>query len=363
MTQYNDTYEPGSTFKIVTSAAGLEEGIVTETSPFHCNGSYIVEDRRIKCWKSPRSHGAQTFTEGVQNSCNPVFMQIGERLGSELFLEYMDKFGFNEKTGVDLAGEAVGIIHKLENMGPVELATTSFGQSFQITPLQLLRSASAIVNGGHLITPHFGKGIADEDGDSIETFEYEKGEQIISKESSETMKKILESVVSEGTGNKTYIPGYRIGGKTATSEKLPRRSGKYIASFMSFAPAENPELMVLIMIDEPQGVYYGGTVVGPIMKDFMSNALPHLGIEPIYTQKELEELAKVQGTVPDVEGLTLNEAKNSLYEAGFQGKAHGEGEVVGEQFPPSGEIVNIETEILLYLEEKMIENEEKNLVE
>lgn len=346
----NDTYEPGSTFKIVTATAGLEEGLITENTMFQCNGYHIVQDRMIKCWKSPLSHGVQTFTEGVQNSCNPVFMIIGEQLGAETFLSYMEKFGFNEKTGVDLSGEATGIIHKLENMGAVELATTSFGQTFQITPLQLLRAGSAIVNGGYLITPHFAKGIADEEGDMIEEFLYDRGEQIISEETSETMKRILETVVSDGTGNKTYLSGYRIGGKTATSEKFPRGNGKYIASFMSFAPAEDPEIMVIIMIDEPQGVYYGGTVVGPLMKEFMSNALPYLGVEPIYTEEELLELESIKGVVPDVSNISFSQAKQILYEVGFQGKFYGEGEMVREQFPPAGEIVNIETEILLYLE-------------
>ncbi|WP_405726833.1 peptidoglycan D,D-transpeptidase FtsI family protein, partial [Anaerotignum sp.] len=308
----NDTYEPGSTFKIITSSAGLEEKVVSPESTFYCRGFHVAGDRQIKCWRYPRTHGAENFVQGVQNSCNPVFMEIGERLGAETFLEYMQKFGFSQKTGVDLAGEATGIIHKLENIGPVELATMSFGQSFQITPLQLLRSASAIVNGGRLITPHFAKGIADEEGNMVETFQYEAGEQIISLETSETMKIILESVVSEGTGSKAYIPGYRIGGKTATSEKLPRRSGKYIASFMSFAPAENPQVMALVLIDEPQGVYYGGTVAGPVMQELLQNILPYLGIEPKYNEKEAEEAADLKTTVPDLKGLTMNEAKTAL---------------------------------------------------
>ncbi len=349
----SDTYEPGSTFKMITSAAALEEDVVAPNSTFYCSGVHIVQDRRIKCWRSPLSHGSQTFTEGVQNSCNPVFMVLGERLGAEVFLDYMDRFGFNEKTGVDLAGEAVGIMHKLENMGPVELATTSFGQSFQITPLQLLRSASAIVNGGNLITPHFAKGVADSDGDLIEEFIYPIGEQVISEETSEQMKEILEQVVENGTGNKTYLAGYRLGGKTATSEKLPRGSGKYIASFLAFAPAENPEFMVLILIDEPQGVYYGGTVVGPLMQEFMLNALPYLGIDPVYSEEELKTLSDVQGMVPEVVGKSVADAKNTLYKEGFQWKFEGLGDLVVKQIPPFGEIVNKNTEILLYLEEKM----------
>lgn len=349
-TAINDTYEPGSTFKIVTSSAGLEEGVVTPESSFFCRGFYIAGDRQIKCWRYPRTHGAETFVQGVQNSCNPVFMEVGERLGAEKFLEYMQKFGFAQKTGVDLAGEATGIIHKLENIGPVELATMSFGQSFQITPLQLMRAASAIVNGGYLITPHFGKGIADEEGNIIENFQYDRGEQVISRETSETMKMILESVVSEGTGSKAYIPGYRIGGKTATSEKLPRRSGKYIASFMSFAPAEDPQVMALVLIDEPQGVYYGGTVAGPVMQELLRNILPYLGIEPQYSEKEAEEAAKAVTTVPDLAGMTLGEAKNALFQAGLSAQTETGGETITRQTPPAGELVNKGTKVILSLE-------------
>lgn len=345
----NDTYEPGSTFKIVTSSAGLEEKVVSPESGFYCRGFHVAGDRQIKCWRYPRTHGSETFVQGVQNSCNPVFMEIGERLGAETFLEYMQKFGFAEKTGVDLAGEATGIIHKLENIGPVELATMSFGQSFQITPLQLLRAASAIVNGGHLITPHFAKGIADENGNMVESFQYLQGEQVISRETSETMKGILESVVSEGTGSKAYIPGYRIGGKTATSEKLPRRSGKYIASFMSFAPAEDPQVMALVLVDEPQGVYYGGTVAGPVMQELLQNILPYLGVEPKYNEKEAEAVMELQTTVPALTGMTLNEVKNELFKAGLSADIEVEGEVVERQMPPAGETVNKGTKILLYL--------------
>lgn len=349
-TAINDTYEPGSTFKIITSSAGLEEKVVTPESSFYCRGFHVAGGRQIKCWRYPRTHGSETFVQGVQNSCNPVFMEIGERLGAETFLEYMQKFGFAQKTGVDLAGEAVGIIHKLENIGPVELATMSFGQSFQITPLQLLRAASAIVNGGRLITPHFALGIADEEGNLVESFAYDEGEQIISAETSETMKKILESVVAEGTGSKAYLPGYRIGGKTATSEKLPRRSGKYIASFMSFAPAENPQVMALVLIDEPQGVYYGGTVAGPVMQELLKNALPYLGIEPVYNEKEAEEAAEAQTEVPDVTGMAPAQAKNTLYQAGLSSEYRGEGETVSRQLPPAGETVNKGTKAVLYLE-------------
>ena len=274
----NDTYEPGSTFKIVTASAGLEEGVITPDSPFTCTGSMTVGGRQIKCWRYPRTHGEQTFAQGVRNSCNPVFMQVAERIGADKFHEYMIKFGFNEKTGIDLNGEAVGILHKKDDIGPGELATMSFGQTFQITPIQLLRAAAAVVNGGRLITPHFAVKTIDDDGFTQKVFEWPDGGRAISEETSEKMRAILESVVAEGTGNKAQVDGYRIGGKTATSQKLPRGSGKYIASFMSFAPADKPTVMALVLIDEPQGVYYGGTVAGPVMKDLLSNILPYLNI-------------------------------------------------------------------------------------
>ncbi|WP_447581702.1 penicillin-binding transpeptidase domain-containing protein [Anaerotignum faecicola] len=349
-TAINDTYEPGSTFKIVTSSAGLEEGAVTVNDTFNCNGYYIAGDRMIKCWRYPRTHGSQTFAEGVQNSCNPVFMAVAQRLGPEKFYEYMIKFGFDKKTGIDLPGEAVGIMHKLENVGPVELATMSFGQSFQITPLQLLKAASAIVNGGYSIMPHFAKAIKDENGKIVHQFEFEKGEQIISTETSDTMRGILESVVAEGTGNKAYIPGYRIGGKTATSEKLPRRSGKYIASFMAFAPSDNPQVMALVLIDEPQGVYYGGTVAGPVMKELLSNVLPHLGIEPNYNEKELELDEVKTSVVPDIVGMEVAEAKKILSDINLICEIKSEGEIVAQQFPKAGETVNLGSKILIYAE-------------
>lgn len=337
----NDTYEPGSIFKIITSVAGLEEGVVTPESTFYCQGYYVAGDRQIKCWRYPRTHGSETFVEGVQNSCNPVFMEIADRLGAETFMKYMDLFGFHEKTGIDLAGEAVGIIHDLDQVGPVELATMSFGQSFQITPLQLLRAASATVNGGYMITPHIGYGIADENGELIEVFSYDKGEPILSQETSEIMKEILESVVAVGTGNKAAVEGYRIGGKTATSEKLPRRSGKYIASFMTFAPANDPQVMAFVMIDEPQGVYYGGTVGGPVMQELLQNILPYLQIP-----KEGEVLEENMVIVPDVVGMTWEEAQNALHAVGLVADGDGSTPIVS-QLPPAGESVLKDTKILL----------------
>lgn len=346
-TAINDTYEPGSTFKIVTSSAGLETGAVTPSDTFVCNGYYIAGDRMIKCWRYPRTHGSETFVQGVQNSCNPVFMAVAQRMGAETFYDYMVKFGFTQKTGVDLNGEAVGIIHKKENIGPVELATMSFGQSFQITPLQLLRAASAIVNGGYLITPHFAVKAVNEKGHE-EVFDFEKGEQIISGETSTQMREILESVVSQGTGSKTYISGYKIGGKTATSEKLPRRSGKYIASFMSFAPADNPKVMCLVLIDEPQGVYYGGTVAGPVMKELLTNILPYFGVERDMTG--VKENEQVYVYVPDLKGKKISEAKKILNEISVSAQIKGEGETVEKQFPEKGEKIIVGTKVILYTE-------------
>ena len=344
----NDTYEPGSTFKIVTSVAGLAEGVVTEDTPFFCKGFHTVSDRMIKCWRYPRTHGSQTFKEGVQNSCNPVFMLIAERLGAEKYYEYLYKFGFNKKTGIDLSGEASGIMYPVDKAGPVELATMSFGQSIAITPMHLLKAASAAVNGGYAITPHFGIRTEDDDGNLIREFEYNPGEQIISEETSKSMREILESVVSEGTGNKAYIPGFRIGGKTATSEKLPRKSGKYIASFLAFAPAENPQVMALVLIDEPQGTYYGGSVAGPVMHSLLSNVLPYMGIEPVYTEAEaqLDEVIKL--TVPDFSKMTVNEAKRLANDEGFSPEIQGEGESIKGQFPLAGEKVNKGAKIILY---------------
>ena len=344
----NDTYEPGSTFKVMTSAMGLNEKIITPDTHFNCGGGKTVAGRYIKCWRSPRSHGSQTFTQGVQNSCNPVFMEVGEQLGVDKFYHYMQLFGFNEKTGVDLPGEAIGIMHKKEKVGPVELATMSFGQSFQITPLQLLRAISSVINGGELITPHFGTKIIDENGNIIEELNYEKGRRTVSEEVSEQMKIILESVVSEGTGNKTYIPGFRIGGKTATSEKLPRRSGKYIASFCAFSPAENPQVIALVLIDEPQGVYYGGQVAGPVMKELLENILPYMNIEKKYTEKELKMEETQEITVPNLINFDINDAKNLLNEQKINFEIVGENNVVRTQFPPPDEIINYDEKIILY---------------
>lgn len=344
----NDTYEPGSTFKVFTSAMGLEEGVVDENSPFNCTGSKTVAGRTIKCWRSPRCHGAETFVQGVQNSCNPVFMEVAERIGASKFYDYMIKFGFKSKTNIDLPGEAVGILHSKNNIGPVELATMSFGQSFQITPMQLLSAAAAAVNGGYKVTPHCGKAIIDDAQNVVTTFDFGQGEQIISTETSERLKKILESVVSEGGGHKAYIPGYHIGGKTATSQKLPRGSGKYTASFMAFAPANKPQLMALVIIDEPKGTYYGGVIAGPVMQEILSNALPYLGIQPDYSAEELKDETLQKMSVPDFRNLTLKEAKKIATEAKVEVDIQGDGEAVTSQFPLPGESVNKKAKIILY---------------
>lgn len=274
----NDTYEPGSTFKIITATAGLEEGVVTLDSTFSCPGYRMVEDRRIKCHKTI-GHGDENFVQATMNSCNPVFIDVGLRVGAERYFYYLEKLGLLEKTGVDLPGEAGTIIHKLENVGLVEMATMSFGQSFQITPLQLLRAASAVINGGTLITPHFAIGVCDDEGNLTETFEYETKEGVVSAQTSENMKYILTQVVSEGGGKNGQVEGYNIGGKTATSEKLPRGSGKYIGSYIGFAPADDPQVIAICMIDEPQGIYYGGTIAAPVIRSLYENILPYLNIK------------------------------------------------------------------------------------
>lgn len=344
----NDTYEPGSTFKVITSSIGLEEKKVTLTDTFNCGGGRTIGGRYIKCWRSPRSHGTLTFVEGVQNSCNPVFMDVAERIGSDTFYDYMIKFGFSEKTGVDLPGEAVGIMHKKENIGPVELATMSFGQTFQITPLQLLRGISSVINGGNLITPHFALELVDDSGKSVKKFDFKNNKKSISKETSDNMRNILESVVSVGTGKKTYIEGFRIGGKTATSEKLPRGNGKYIASFMAFSPAENPQVIALVLIDEPQGVYYGGQVAGPVMKELLSNILPYLGIEQTLNEKEAENKDVALVTVPDFVNMSVNDAVKNIKEINLTYEVYGEGKTVKKQFPLPGEIINPKNKIYLY---------------
>ena len=274
----SDTYEPGSTFKVIVAASALEAGVVKLEDTFHCPGFKVVEDRRIRCHKTT-GHGSETFVQGVQNSCNPVFMEVGARLGVDNMFHYLQQLGIMSKTGIDVPGEASTIMHRKENVGAVELATMSFGQSFQLTPVRLLSSISMILNGGTRITPHLGVELESSDGTAVKKLTYSAQENIISSQTSETMRMILESVVSEGSGKKAYVEGYQVGAKTGTSEKLPRHSNKYIASCMGFAPADHPVVAALVLIDEPQGIYYGGTIAAPVISELLDNALPYLGVE------------------------------------------------------------------------------------
>ena len=286
----NDTYEPGSTFKIITASAALEEGKVSLSDQFNCPGYKIVEDRRIRCHKVG-GHGAEDFTHGIMNSCNPVFIEIGLRIGSDRFCDYFEQFGLLSRTNIDLPGEASTIMHKRENIGQVELATMSFGQSFQITPIQLATTVSSIINGGNRVAPHFGVETRNAEGEVTHTFVYEQKEHIVSEETSATMRYLLEKVVSEGSGKNAALEGFSIGGKTATSQTLPRSEKRYISSFLGFAPADDPQVLALIIINNPQGVYYGGTIAAPVCRDLFSNILPYLGIEqaPVTEDAEIQE--------------------------------------------------------------------------
>lgn len=344
----SDTYEPGSAFKIVTATAALEEGVVKLTDGFYCPGYKKVEDRIIRCHKAG-GHGSQTFVDGIKNSCNPVFMEIGARVGVEKMYMYWDRLGLFRKTGIDLPGEANSIMHKIDIIGAVELATMSFGQSFQITPLQLLTASSAVINGGTLVVPHLGIQIKSPDGNNIKSLAYDAKPGAVSKETSETMKMLLEAVVSDGTGRRAYLPGFRVGGKTATSEKLPRSSNKYISSFIGFAPANDPQVIAMILIDEPTGIYYGGTIAAPVIAELFDNILPYMGIEASYSETEVEKYNIGSFVVPDFIGKTKKEVKDLLkiYEFG-ELYPLGEGDVVIEQFPLPGETVEKESDLILY---------------
>ena len=287
----NDTYEPGSTFKIITSTLCLEEGVVSLEDSFSCPGYRVVDDRRIRCHKVS-GHGAENFVQGVQNSCNPVFIDIGLRLGVDKFYKGFRDIGLMDKTGVDLPGEAGTIMHKKSNIGQVELATMTFGQSFQITPIQLATTVSSIINGGRRITPHFGVKVTDRKGREVEVFEYPVEKDVVSEETSAVMRTILESVVSEGSGKNAHIPGYKIGGKTATSQTLPRSANKYISSFIGFAPADDPQVLAMVVIHNPQGIYYGGTIAAPVVRDIFANILPYMGFEKDESLISEDELKK-----------------------------------------------------------------------
>ncbi len=346
----SDTYEPGSAFKIVTATAALEEGVVKLNDTFHCPGFKVVEDRRIRCHKAG-GHGSETFVEGIKNSCNPVFMEIGARVGITNMYKYFNRLGLFRKTGIDLPGEARSIMHKAENVGAVELATISFGQSFQITPLQLLTAASAVVNGGRIVTPHFGVEIRNPDGTIVKTIQYPGETGVISKETSETMKALLEAVVADGTGKRAYLPGFKVGGKTATSEKLPRSSNKYISSFLGFAPADDPQVIAVVLIDEPVGIYYGGTIAAPVVAEVFDNILPYMGIEEKYTEAEMETYHIGTLETPNFVGMDIKEVKKLLKANDF-GEIYylGEGDTVTEQFPLAGEMVDRNSDLILYLE-------------
>ncbi|MDR0930581.1 MAG: PASTA domain-containing protein [Clostridiales bacterium] len=347
-----DTYEPGSVFKIFVAAMGLESNVVHLADQFYCKGVVNVAGTNIKCWKAG-GHAAETFVDGIKNSCNPVFMEVGARLGPKTFYDYYRGFGFMNKTGIELSGEAVGPFHALKNLNAVELATCSFGQSFQVTPLQMVTGIAAIANDGKLMKPHIVKELKDSQGNIVETIEPTVVRQIISKETSDTVCDLLEKVVSEGTGSNAYVSGYRVAGKTGTSEKFEtvngktvRANGKYIASFGAFAPADDPEIACIVILDEPTGgSYFGGVIAGPVMGRLMADVLPYLNIEPQYTP---EELAQLENPVPDVVGMKLDNAKNTLIGKQFTCKVIGDGGEVLSQIPTAGTRVNANSVITLY---------------
>lgn len=355
----SDTYEPGSTFKLVTSVAGLEENVIKDTDRFTCTGSVTIGGRRIKCWRHYNPHGEQTFAQGVQNSCNPVFIEVGNRLGVSKLYDYIEGFGFMEKTGLDLPGEAKGILYNEKNVGPVELATISFGQSISVTPMQLIRAISAISNDGKLMQPRVVKGFTDDKGNVIEEIEPVMTRQVISEETSDEMMEIAESVVREGSGQAAYIPGYKIGGKTGTAQKVidgKYAQGKYICSFIGIAPTDDPQIVVLAIVDEPTGVMaFGSTTAGPIVKEIMQDSLKYLGIEEKYTEEEKEEFEKQQVVVPDVRNLNIGDASKILEEAGLKANLDTDIEMsektkVKDMFPKPGIKVGKDSSIILYFE-------------
>lgn len=355
----SDTYEPGSTFKLVTSVAGLEENVIKDTDRFTCTGSVTIGGRRIKCWRHYNPHGEQTFAQGVQNSCNPVFIEVGNRLGVSRLYDYIEGFGFMEKTGLDLPGEAKGILYNEKNVGPVELATISFGQSISVTPMQLIRAISAISNDGKLMQPRVVKGFTDDKGNVIEEIEPVMTRQVISEETSDEMMEIAESVVREGSGQAAYIPGYKIGGKTGTAQKVidgKYAQGKYICSFIGIAPTDDPQIVVLAIVDEPTGVMaFGSTTAGPIVKEIMQDSLKYLGIEEKYTEEEKEEFEKQQVVVPDVRNLNIGDASKILEEAGLKANLDTDIEMsektkVKDMFPKPGIKVEKDSSIILYFE-------------
>ena len=358
-TAISDTYEPGSTFKLITSSAGLEEGVVKQNDKFTCNGSVTVEGRKIKCWRSYRPHGAETFKQGVQNSCNPVFVEVGRRLGVSKMYNYIDAFGLNKKTNIDLPGEAGSILYKEKDVGPVELATISFGQSISVTPIQLITSVCSIVNDGNRMQPRLVKAYTDNKGNITKGLDPVKVKQVISKETSAQMREIMESVVTDGGGKIAYLPGYRLGGKTGTAQKVINGTyaqGHYVCSFVGMAPADDPQIVVLAIVDEPTGVMaFGSTTAGPIIKEVMSNTLKYLDVEPKYTEEERAENVKTKVKVPDVRGLTIEEATKVLEEAKLEANIDNDvdikkGTVIKDMFPKPGVSVNEGSLISIYFD-------------
>ncbi|HSQ88062.1 stage V sporulation protein D [Romboutsia sp.] len=353
----SDTYEPGSTFKLITSSAGLEENVIKENEKFTCTGSVTIGGKRIKCWRHYRPHGEQTFKQAVQNSCNPVFVEVGSRLGVSKMYDYIEAFGFMDKTGIDLPGEAKGILYNEKNVGPVELATISFGQSISVTPIQLITAISSIANEGNLMEPRVVKAYTDNQGNIVEEIAPTVVRQVISQETSKEMMDIAESVVSEGSGKAAYIPGYRIGGKTGTAQKVidgKYAQGKYICSFVGIAPCDDPQIVVLAIVDEPTGVSaFGSTTAGPIVKEIMNDSLKYLGVEPKYSEEEKKEFEKDQVTVPDVRDLDIEEAVKSLEEAKLSPNIDTDIEIpkgtkVIDMFPKPGVKVAEDSSIILY---------------
>ena len=358
-TAISDTYEPGSTFKLITSSAGLEEGVVKQNDKFTCNGSVTVEGSKIKCWRSYRPHGAETFKQGVQNSCNPVFVEVGRRLGVSKMYNYIDAFGLNKKTNIDLPGEAGSILYKEKDVGPVELATISFGQSISVTPIQLITSVCSIVNDGNRMQPRLVKAYTDNKGNITKGLDPVKVKQVISKETSAQMREIMESVVTDGGGKIAYLPGYRLGGKTGTAQKVINGTyaqGHYVCSFVGMAPADDPQIVVLAIVDEPTGVMaFGSTTAGPIIKEVMSNTLKYLDVEHKYTEEEKAENVKTKVKVPDVRGLTIEEATKVLEEAKLEANIDNDvdikkGTVIKDMFPKPGVSVNEGSLISIYFD-------------
>ncbi len=343
-----DSYEPGSTFKIAVASMALEENVVGLNDHFYCGGSIKVADRRISC-ANRNGHGAETFVQGVQNSCNPVFIEVGGRVGKENFLRYVKGFGFRDKTGIELPGETNGIFHDIGNFKEIDLATSSFGQSFNVTPLQMITMVSAVANGGKLMKPHLVKGLVDSEQNLIVEYKPQMVRQVISEETSRTMCEILESVVSVGGGKNAYLAGYRIAGKTGTSEKQPRGNGKYVASFVGFAPADDPEIVCLVILDQPPvgAVYYGGLIAAPVVKNILEESLQYLGVEPEYTQ---EELALIDITVPDITGKTKAEAEKMLRAVGVNISIKGSGDIVIDQVPKAYSKLAKNSKVVAYTE-------------